>query len=389
VSHAHSLRSDRVRASRAAAVRRGLVVTVAALVLLTLAGLVLWWPGHLPAADRARFGATPDLHNATVTAVQSCGNGCQQVSVTLPHDQPAILADTSYGPGLTFHHGDRIVVAEDPGPPVSFSFADYQRGGSLVLLAALFAVVVVAIARWRGLAAIAGLAVAWLVLVKFVLPGLLTGESPIMVAVIGSSAVILVVLYLAHGISIRTTAALIGTLASFGLTAALAEAFTAASRVSGASSDEATYLQTVIGNVNLRGVVLAGVVIGSIGVLNDITVTQASAVWEVAAASPKASIGGLYRAGMRVGRDHIASTVYTLVLAYAGASLPLLLLFTVSGQPIGRIVTGDAVAEEVLRTLVGAIGLVAAVPITTLLASFLAAGSRSGRTSTGTALTRH
>ena len=345
---------------------------VVALVALTLAGLVLWWPGHLPAADRARLGAAPDLHNATVTAVQDCGQGCQQVSVALAGDRTATLADTSYGPGLRFHRGDRIVVAEDPGPPVSYSFADYQRGGSLALLAALFAVVVVAVARWRGLAAIAGLAVAWLVLVKFVLPGLLTGESPIMLAVIGSSAVILVVLYLAHGISIRTTTALIGTLASFGLTAALAEAFTSASRVSGASSDEAAYLQTVIGNVDLRGVVLAGVVIGSIGVLNDVTVTQASAVWEVAAALPRASVRRLYRAGMRVGRDHIASTVYTLVLAYAGASLPLLLLFTVSGQPVGRILTGDAVAEEILRTLIGAIGLVAAVPITTLLAAFLA-----------------
>jgi uncharacterized membrane protein len=380
VSHANSPRRLSTPRDRTAAVRRWLVATVIALVALTLAGLVLWWPGHLPAAERARFGAPPDLHNATVTAVQDCGPDCQQVSITLGHDRTAMLADTSYGPGLTLHRGDRIVVAEDHGPPVSYSFADYQRGGALALLAALFAVVVVAVARWRGLAAIAGLAIAWLVLVKFVLPGLLTGESPVMVAVIGSSAVILVVLYLAHGISIRTTTALIGTLVSFGLTAALAEAFTSASRVSGASSDEGAYLQAVIGNVDLHGVVLAGIVIGSIGVLNDVTVTQASAVWEVAAASPNASVGRLYRAGMRVGRDHIASTVYTLVLAYAGASLPLLLLFTVSGQPVGRILTGDAIAEEILRTLIGAIGLVAAVPITTLLAAALASqASDDGR----------
>lgn len=375
MSHAHPPRRLSTTTTRTAAVRRWLVGTVIALVLLTLAGLVLWWPGHLPAADRARFGAAPDLHNATVTVVQNCGQGCQQVSIALAPDRTATLADTSYGPGLTFHHGDRIVVAENPGPPVSYSFADYQRGGPLVLLAALFAIVVVGVARWRGLAAIAGLAIAWLILVKFVLPGLLTGESPIMLAVIGASAVILVVLYLAHGVSIRTTTALIGTLASFGLTAALAETFTSATRVSGASSDEAAYLQTVIGNVDLRGVVLAGVVLGSIGVLNDVTVTQASAVWEVAAASPGASVGRLYRAGMRVGRDHIASTVYTLVLAYAGASLPLLLLFTVSGQPVSRILTGDAIAEEILRTLVGAVGLVAAVPITTLLAAALAGHS--------------
>jgi len=283
------------------------------------------------------------------------------------------LADDQYGAGIDLHPGEGIVVARDTGDgPPSYSFADYQRSHPLVLLAALFAVIVVAVARWRGLAAIAGLAVTWLILVKFVLPGLLTGESSVMLAVIGSAAVMLVVLYLAHGVSIRTTTALIGTFASLGLTVGLAAVFTALTRVSGASSDEAAYLQTVVGNIDLRGVVLAGVVIGSLGVLNDVTVTQASAVWEIAAVSPARSIRRLYTSGMRVGRDHIASTVYTLVLAYAGASLPLLLLFTVAGQPVGRVLTGDAVAEEILRTLIGAIGLVAAVPVTTLLASLLA-----------------
>ena len=129
---------------------------------------------------------------------------------------------------------------------------------------------------------------------------------------------------------------------------------------------------SAVGNVSLSGLMLAGVVIGSLGVLNDVTVTQASAVWEIHGANPTRPFGDLYRSGMRVGRDHIASTVYTLVLAYAGASLSLLILFTVADQPIANVVTGDLVAQEIVRTLVGSIGLVSAVPITTALAAFVA-----------------
>jgi uncharacterized membrane protein len=373
VAHVHLPTRVSRRATTGSGGVRALIVAVLLLALLTIAGLVLWWPGRVPPRDRAALGPAPRLTNATVVEVRDCGAGCQQVTVRLEHGGQVALSETSYGPGLTLHDGQAIVVASDASDPNSYSFADFQRGPPLGLLAALFALVVIVVARWRGLAALGGVVVTWLMLVKFVLPALLTGESPVMVAVIGSSAVMLVVLYLVHGISVRTTTALVGTLVSLGLTAGLASVFTGLTRVSGAASDEATYLQTVIGQVDLRGVVLAGVVIGSLGVLNDVTVTQASAVWELADASPAYSVGQLYRAGMRVGRDHIASAVYTLVLAYAGASLPLLLLFTVADQPVGRILTGDAVAEEILRTLIGAIGLVAAVPITTVLAATLAA----------------
>jgi uncharacterized membrane protein len=358
-----------------ASLRRLLVVTVGLLIALTSVGLAVEWPGAVPDRYHARLGPAPHLVNATVVGVTGCaGRGCEHVTVRLEDGQSVPLADVSYGAGIRLQPDDRIVVARDSdgGGPPHYSFADYQRSRPLLLLAALFAVVVVAVARWRGLAAFAGLAITWLILARFVLPGLLEGKSPVLLAIIGSAAVVLVVLYLAHGISIRTTTALIGTFASLGLTAVLASAFTTLTHISGASSDEASYLQTVAGNIDLRGVVLAGVVIGSLGVLNDVTVTQASAVWEIAAASPAGSIRGLYTAGMRVGRDHIASTVYTLVLAYAGATLPLLLLFTVADQSAGRVLTGDAVGEEILRTLVGAVGLVAAVPVTTVLAAALA-----------------
>jgi uncharacterized membrane protein len=243
----------------------------------------------------------------------------------------------------------------------------------LFALALLFAVVVVAVGRWRGLAALVGLVITAVVLVRFAIPAILDGESPVAVALVSSAAIIFVVIYVAHGLSPRTTTALLGTLAGLGLTAVLAAAFVAASHLTGLSSEETTSLQTAVGDVPLQGIVLAGVIIGSLGVLNDVTVTQASAVWEIHAANPERPRRDVYRAGMRVGRDHIASTVYTLVLAYVGASLPLLLLFSVANQRLSSILTGDLVAQEIVRALVGSVGLVATVPITTALAAFVVA----------------
>jgi uncharacterized membrane protein len=232
-------------------------------------------------------------------------------------------------------------------------------------------VIVVVVARWRGLAALAGLAVAWLVLVRFVLPDVLDGRSPVAVALVASAAIMIPVLYLAHGLNARTTTALLGTLASLALTGVLAAVFVAATHLTGTASDEATYIASLAGNVNWSGLMLAGVVIGSLGVLNDVTVTQASATWELHAANPDRPMAKLYRSSMRIGRDHIASSVYTLVLAYAGASLPLLILFALAGQPVHSVLTGETVAEELVRTLVGSIGLVASVPITTWLAALI------------------
>ncbi len=359
-----------------------LAVAVAVVAAVTAVGLVVWWPAPVQSHYHAAFGGQARLENATVLAVTRCpGPGCERATVAV-HDGSRTatvpLSDTNFD--VTLHRGDKIVVArESTGTPTAtYSFADFQRGRPLALLAAIFAVIVIVVARWRGFAALLGLTLAWLVLVKFVLPALLDGENPPAVALIGSAAIMVVVLYLAHGVSVRTTTALLGTFASLTLTGALAAAFTAATRVSGAASEEASYIHTAIGNINLHGLVLAGVVISSLGILNDVTVTQASAVWEISAADPSRSMRSLYSSGMRVGRDHIASTVYTLVLAYAGASLPLLLLFTLAGQPIGQVVTGDAVAEEILRTLVGGIGLVAAVPITTALAATLASTPARG-----------
>jgi uncharacterized membrane protein len=268
------------------------------------------------------------------------------------------------------HRGDRVVVgrSNEPGAGVAYYFSDYQRRTPLLVLAVIFGVVVVGLARWRGAAAVAGLFVSLLVLVKFVLPAVLDGESPVAVAIVGSAVIMLFVVYLAHGVNLRTTTALLGTGVALLLTGALAWVFVHAAQISGLASEEMTYLRSEAGTVSPQGLVLAGIIIGSLGVLNDVTVTQASAVWEIYLADPTTTTTRLYGAAMRVGRDHIASTVYTLVLAYAGAALPLLVLFTLTGRHFNDVVTGEIVAVEVVRTLVGSIGLVAAVPITTGLA---------------------
>jgi len=366
---------------------RLLAAAVLPFAVATVVGLVVLWPHHRvrPARD---LGVPARLVDATVVDVRDapCQGGattCSSVGVRVTsgpdRSKPALLPEVALGPGVpTLRAGDRIVVGRAVDPTtgkVSYYFADYQRARQLLLLALAFAVVVVGVARWRGLAALIGLGTAWLVLVRFVLPAILNGRSPVAVALVGSSVIMFVVLYLAHGFSSRTTTALLGTLASLALTGLLAAVFVAGTHLSGLGSDEATYLQTLAGNISWSGLILGGIVIGSLGVLNDVTVTQASAVWELHDANPARGPRILFRSAMRIGRDHIASTVYTLVLAYAGAALPLLILFTLANQRFSRVLTGELLAEEVVRTLVGSIGLVASVPITTALAALVVTGS--------------
>jgi uncharacterized membrane protein len=363
-----------------------LAAAVAPFAVAVIVGLLVLWPGN-PHPKLARDAGTPaSLVDATVTSVTrqpcpggtpgQCANAFIKITSGPDRGQTSLLPDLTFGLGTpTIHDGDKIVVGRTVDPSngrVDYYFSDFQRRLPLLVLALAFAALVVGVARWRGLAAIAGLAVTWLVLVRFVIPAVLGGESPVAVALIAGAAIMFVVVYLAHGVSARTTTALLGTLASLALTGLLAAAFVAATHLTGYSSDEATYLQSVSSTISLSGLVLGGIIIGSLGVLNDVTVTQASAAWEIHGANPALGALELYRSGMRVGRDHIASVVYTLVLAYAGVSLPLLIVFSITNRPLGDILTGDLVAEELVRTFVGGIGLVASVPITTALASFVA-----------------
>ena len=354
------------------------------LALATVAGLLLLRPGGgAGRPDLAEAGVTSDFYDARVVSATTgpCPQGapgegeCRLVEAQLldgPDAGRTIALDfrpSSTNPDLG--EGDKIVLGHSPaaGPGFEYQFADRQRKPVLIWLVAAFAVAVVLLGRARGVAALVGLAASLAVLLAFTLPAVIDGRSPVGVAIVSAAAISFLALYLAHGFGAMTTVALLGTLASLGLTAVLAVAFTELAHFSGFASEEATYLSFAAGSIDLRGLLLAGVVIGALGAIDDITVTQAAAVAEVHRADPGASPRQLYRAGLRVGRDHVASTVNTLLLAYAGASMPLLVLFVLSNQSLASVANSEVVATEIVRTLVGSIGLVASVPITTWLAS--------------------
>ena len=248
-------------------------------------------------------------------------------------------------------------------------FVDFVRGPPMALLAAVFALLVVLVARWRGLAALAGMAVGLVVVAGFTLPALLQGRPAVPVALVTSVAIMFAVLYLAHGVSVRTSTALAGTLVGLVATAGIAAWAGGAAHLTGLSGEYALDLMSVAPEVRLRAVLVCGMVLAGLGVLNDVTITQASAVWELHAASPGRSWRALFCQGMRIGRDHIASTVYTIVFAYVGAALPLVLLVSLSDRDLLGLLTSGEIAEEVVRTLVGSIGLVLAIPVTTALAA--------------------
>ncbi len=264
--------------------------------------------------------------------------------------------------------GDRIRLVVSPGADgaSSYAFYDYSRGTSTIVWALLFVAGIVLVAAWRGLRSLIGLIIAFAVLLGFTLPAILDGKSPVAVAITSSAAILLIVIYLAHGISLRTSAALLGTLASLGVAALLSYLSVTTMHITGLSGEQTTNLQVYQNGISTNGILLAGFIIGALGVLNDVTITQASAVFELAGGgrSRRAS----FAAAMRVGRDHIASTVYTLVFAYAGSALPLLLLFSVAGQSFSSLATTDTVAVELARSFVGGIAIAMSVPLTTAIA---------------------
>src|SRR3954454_13151248 len=363
--------------------------------LATVLGLFVLWPDGTPTrAQQAAEVALPPgttYPDARVVSVEpydcsldpavpaTCGKAVVEV---LDGDgkgdfaQVDIEADV-FTSGVA--KGDTLVLSRDPaaeGGP-SYQFSDYERSTPIVVLAILFAVVVGAVARWRGLASILGLAFAFFILFRFMLPGLLSETSPTLVSLVGSAAIMFVVLYLAHGFSARTTTALVGTLFGLTLVAVLGSVAVSAARLTGLTSEETVTLQGYDPTLSFSGLVLAGVVVAGLGVLNDVTITQASAIWQLREVSPELTWRELYRRGMAVGRDHIASTVYTIVFAYAGAALPLLLIFELYTRPFTVSLFSAPVAEEVIRTFVGAIALVLAVPLTTVIGAFFATAASS------------
>ncbi|MEA3511926.1 MAG: YibE/F family protein [Actinomycetota bacterium] len=309
---------------------------------------------------------------------------CESIELTIMDGEGGRKATFEVFPGsesVVFIVGEEVLVdfiydndqleilGVRPADPQSlYQFADFDRRIVLIMVAVAFAVVVVALGGWRGATALVGLVVSVAILLMFVLPAILDGRSPVLVAVVGSAAIAFVAMYLAHGINRMTTIALVGMTAALVLTALLSSIVVAAARFTGFAVEE-TALLTFFDGIDVSGLLLAGIVLGAAGALDDVTITQASTVWELQEANPSLDRRGRFRGALRVGRDHIASMVNTLLLAYAGASLPLLVLFVIAHQSLGTIANSEVVAVEIVRTLVGSIGLVAAVPLTTWLAA--------------------
>lgn len=381
--------------------RRALLTAVVLLVAATAVGLVALWPATAPQspieeADRVK-GTITDLQQ--VPCYEPVEGGLS------PADE---LADAGFAPdddcaAVTFRvdegpdagtvittitgvdnfqrDGQGVVLYRategDLPPEDAYALADIQRGPPLVALGVLFLLAVLALGRLRGALAVVGLTLSVLILVKFLVPALLSGQPPVLTAVVGASAVMIVVLVLAHGPTLRTATAMVGTASALLLTIGLAAAFAHLTSLSGVTSDDAIYVEATFGTVDLRGLLLAGIVIGALGILDDVTVTQVSTVYELRAADPAMPPRALYTSALRVGRDHIASTINTLLLAYAGASMPLLVILATSGAGLTDTLTNGVVAEEVVRTLVGSIGLIAAVPVTTALAAAMTPAAAS------------
>jgi uncharacterized membrane protein len=348
-----------------------LTAIVGVVLFVTLWGAAAVWPdnfdfrGSIPAAaDGARWVG------ATVTSVNDDGSATAVIhgeEANGPSDM-ATLGD----PTIVLHVGDKVRALELPDGTLGFS--DFERGSPMLALFIVYTVLVIVVARWRGLGALLGLASALGVVFFFTIPALFDGANPLVVGLVTGSGALFVLLYLAHGPNARTTTAYLGTLAGLSVTALLAWWAVGASKLTGIWTETNTQFEFFSRGVSLPGLVLCGIILAGLGVLNDVTVTQASAVWELRAARPDLTWVQLFARGMRIGRDHIASTVYTIAFAYAGAALPTLMLVSLYGTTLGVTLTSADIAEEVVRTLVGSIGLVLAVPLTTAIGALVVAG---------------
>jgi uncharacterized membrane protein len=273
---------------------------------------------------------------------------------------------------LTYHVGDELVIhySKDIQGDDLLYITDYVRRNSLFWLLLIFVIMVAIIGQLQGITSLVGMAISFLVIFTFILPRILGGSNPVEIVILGSLVIIPATFFLSHGINKKTGIAIVGTLISLVITGILANIFVEASKLTGFASEEASFLQAYVpGGINMKGLLLAGIIIGVLGVLDDITISQSAIVQQLKAANPKLGAGDLYKRAMAVGKDHIASMVNTLILVYTGAALPLLLLFVNTPHPFSEVVNYEIVADEVVRTLVGSIGLILAVPITTLIAS--------------------
>ncbi|SDR78048.1 YibE/F family protein [Corynebacterium timonense] len=387
------------------AARMTLAGALAAALILTIVGLVLLWPrGEAPDPEpgfRESQAVAATAYEAEVTSVFETGCDASVAGrvfgdTSAPGTPSGTECTTSVvrileGPDASMNtmlqtagrpdepdleEGQRVLLTrgEHADGGAHYTFLDMERTVPLAAWLAAAALAVIIIGGWRGVRALVGLGFTLLLLFVFLVPALLRGGPPVTLAVVSGAAILFPVLFLVHGWNWKAASALGGTLVALVAAAGLARAAIGTTQVRGLGEDSNLLIQLYLPGVSVAGLMLAGFIIGTLGALNDATVAQSSTVAELAEANPAARPLELFTAAMRVGRDHIASMVYTLVLAYIGAALPMTLLLAVVDRPLGQILTSDVVATELLRSVAGALGLALAVPVTTLFAAFTARG---------------
>lgn len=280
------------------------------------------------------------------------------------------MLSSSTANNLSFKEHDRVFVSftTDASGKVTILIADYVRKQPLLILFGLFFVFVITIGRKKGLLSFIGMCFSFVIIGNFIVPAIVDGNNPILISLLGAALIIPVTFYMAHGINKKTTISVISTFGALVVTGLLAYVFVELTRLTGYAAEEATYLSFIKnGTINIRNLLLAGIIIGAMGVLDDITISQTSAIEQLSIANPRLTKWQLYSHAMAIGRDHIASLVNTLVLVYAGAALPLFLLAYDAKISIGYVINQEIIATEIVRTLVSSIGIISAVPLSTFL----------------------
>lgn len=355
---------------------RKIVSTVGALVLFFVVGTVM------PVSAQELFGAPGAplsyetravIERITTDEVQ---DGVRRVVFEAKDKEGSVwIVDSaqSYVEGVRYRitEGRTVIlqVIELPDGERTVFLVDVVRVSSLVWIAVLFALVVVAVGWWRGALALVGLGLTVAVLLVWIIPRILGGADPLMSVVLGSAVILCVNMFLTHGFRRATVVAFGSTLFGLALTVLFSKLFVVWSNLSGLGTEEAAFVQLLGGQIQPAGLFLAGIVLGAVGVLDDVAVTQVETVFELRDTDARLSAKKLFGKAMRVGRHHIASVVNTLVLAYAGVALPLLLLFFFNADlELWRLVNEELIAEEIVRTLAGTLGLVLLMPLATALA---------------------
>ncbi|HTP01161.1 MAG TPA: YibE/F family protein [Anaerolineales bacterium] len=368
----------------------GALIILLAFIAFGLWGVpYLFGPVRLPQTAEATSTLGSQTVRARVTQIVDEGqielNGRSQLYQVmqveiLEGDQQGMSFQIDYGKrqlrtdDIRFAPGDEVYVMIDQAPSGDLKayYSDYVRSKSLAIMLIVFALSILVLGRWKGLGSLVALAISMVMIVSFILPHILAGEDPVKVSLIGSMILLGVTLYLTYGWNLKSHASVVSMILSLSLTGAFSAMFVGLTRLNGYGDENAQYLmQGSSIHIDPRGLLLAGMIIGALGVLGDLVTSQSAAVVELHDANPLLGFRLMFLKAMRVGQDHVAATVNTLVLAYAGASLPLLLIFTLNNGSYSYLINSEFLAEEIVRTLVGSLGLIAAVPISTLIATAL------------------